>query len=453
MRWKCLHKTALYIFLAAVLLTACDRKAHNDGFCFPEGEGGLITRLITDESGVKVENVHLLVSNADDKLVAHEYFDDVRKVALHVKSLPQGRYTVLALLNMPENILNLYTVHSTIPEITLPGFIEWLKDKAPDYPDLLTGIAYADITEGEITRIIITLYPGTEGITLPMLRLLLELPEPNLPDYIPTRTRSAKTDYTLRCVAELCKAGTGKVVLHRAVTPEPQTDGTYLMELSVPEGDYDLRLWTDYAHIDNPLADTYYNMESLEAVSIITKPYTANIDAKDAAYYNESNVTLPEEGTEKTIKLQRPLAKYRIIADDVETYRKLAEAEPEKYPPLEELTVTVQYEGYFPSEFNAGNNKVTDSATGIGFSATLTDTEASELPLVTDWIMASGESSVTAMLTVSDSNGNRICGVSGVRIAYKQGCMTTVRGKFLTAGICGGGITIDAEWNEIIIEF
>ena len=198
MRWKCLHKTALYILLAAVLLTACDRKAHNDGFCFPEGEGGLITGLITDESGVKVENAHLLVFDADDKLVSHEYFDDVRKVALHVKSLLQGRYTVLAVLNMPEDMLDLYTARSTLPDITLPGFIEWLKDNAPDYPDLLSGTAYADITEGEITRITITLYAGTDGITLPVLRLSLELPEPSLPDYTPTRTRSAETSYTLR---------------------------------------------------------------------------------------------------------------------------------------------------------------------------------------------------------------------------------------------------------------
>ena len=376
MRWKCLHKTALYILLAAVLLTACDRKAHNDGFCFPEGEGGLITGLITDESGVKVENAHLLVFDADDKLVSHEYFDDVRKVALHVKSLLQGRYTVLAVLNMPEDMLDLYTARSTLPDITLPGFIEWLKDNAPDYPDLLSGTAYADITEGEITRITITLYAGTDGITLPVLRLSLELPEPSLPDYTPTRTRSAETSYTLRCVVELYKPGTDERVLRKTVNPTLQ-NGRYTVEIAASQGEYDLLLWTDYARTDAPLTDTYYNTDGLRAVGIVTNPYTANTDGKDAAYYAQS-VILPQEGATVNVQMQRPLAKYRILATDTEAYRKLTETDAAKYPPLDELTVTVQYEGFFPSEFNMTNGKVTDAARGIAYTTAIAEPEAEE---------------------------------------------------------------------------
>lgn len=285
-------------------------------------------------------------------------------------------------------------------------------------------------------------------------RLRIALPTPHLPDYIPTKkTRAANDTYIIRCVAELVKPGTDCVVLHKPVTPEPQTDGTYLVELAVPKGSYDLRLWTDYAHTDAPLADTYYNTESLKAITIATDPYVANTDTKDAAYHNESNLTLPEDGTTINVQLQRPLAKYRIIAEDVEAYRKLEEADPQKYPPLEELTVTVEYENYFPSEFNIYNGKVTDSTTGIGFSARLTNTEANELPLCMDWIMASSESSVSATLTVSDSSGRQVCRVSNVQIAYKQGCLTTLRGKFLTAGVSSGGIHIDTDWEEIIIPF
>ena len=31
-------------------------------------------------------------------------------------------------------------------------------------------------------------------------------------------------------------------------------------------------------------------------MTIVTKPYTANTDAKDAAYYNKSDITLAEKG-------------------------------------------------------------------------------------------------------------------------------------------------------------
>lgn len=429
-----------FFILHSSFFISCDRDPH-------EGERGLTVALDNSRCpDVPIGATRLCIYGTDGKLCAAHDYADAYGIAAVLLPLEAGHYTVAAVINADEEVTE---------TSTLTALHEWLDKEMNRDADLLSGMAEVDVAEDGITRVTIPLRQGI--FTLPMLRLLLTPPDPKLPDYTPAKnkTRAANDTYIIRCVAELCKAGTDNMVLHKPVTPEPQTDGTYLVELSVPEGDYDLRLWTDYAHADAPLADTYYHTESLKAVSIVTEPYTANTDTKDAAYYNESNVTLPEEGTEKTIKLQRPLAKYRIIADDVEAYRKLAEAEPEKYPPLEELTVTVQYENYFPSEFNAGNNKVTDSTTGIGFSTKLgdADKEANELPIATDWIMASGESSVTVTLTVSDSNGNRICSVSGVRIAYKQGCMTTVRGKFLTAGISGGGITIDTDWEDIIIHF
>lgn len=434
----------IYVKICALVLlvwlTACNRDPH-------EGERGLTVALDNSQCpDVPIGAIKLCIYGTDGSLCAAYDYADAHGIAAALLPLEAGHYTVAVVINADGEVTE---------TSTLTALHEWLETEMSHDADLLSGMAEVDVAEDGIIRVTVPLRQGI--FTLPTFRLLLTLPDPKLPDYTPAenKTRAAGADYIIRCVAELCKPGTDNVVLHKAVTPEPQADGTYLVELELAEGTYDLRLWTDYAHTDNPLADTYYHTESLKAVSIVTEPYTANTDAKDAVFYNENDITLLESGTEKTIKLQRPLAKYRLIANDMETYRKLAEAEPEKYPPLEELTVTVQYEGYFPSEFNAGNNKVTDSTTGIGFSATLTDTdtEASELPIVTDWIMASGESSVTVTLTVSDGNGNKICSVNGVRIAYKQGCMTTVRGKFLTAGISSGGITIDTEWDEIIIEF
>lgn len=63
--------------------------------------------------------------------------------------------------------------------------------------------------------------------------------------------------------------------------------------------------------------------------------------------------------------MQRSLAKYRLIAEDVEDYRTLTEIEPDKYPPLEELIATVHYEGYFPNEFNVTTGKPVNSITGF----------------------------------------------------------------------------------------
>lgn len=435
----------IYVKICALVLlvwlTACNRDPH-------EGERGLTVALDNSQCpDVPIGAIKLCIYDTSGNLCATYDYADAHGIAAALLPLEAGHYTVAVVINADGEVTE---------TSTLTALHEWLEAEMSHDSDLLSGMAEVDVAEDGITRVIVPLRQGI--FTLPTLRLLITLPDPKLPDYTPAenKTRAAGADYIIRCVAELVKAGTDNVVLHKSVTPEPQADGTYLVELSVPEGVYGLRLWTDYAHTDAPLADTYYHTESLKAVSIITEPYTANTDAKDAAYHNESDRTLPEEGTTITIPLQRPLAKYRIIADDVETYRKLAKAEPEKYPPLEELTVTVQYEGFFPSTFNVTNGKPIDSVTGGSFTTRFPfgTNNSEEVQLASDWILADTEGSfVKLVLIIIDNQGNEVNRVAGIRIDYRQGCLTTLRGKFLTEGKNGGGITIDTDWKDIIIEF
>ncbi len=421
--------------------TACN----NDGT--HENERGTVVILDNSScSDVAIGQTKLYIYDTSGKLCAAHDFANAQSIASTLLPLQAGHYTLAVVVNADE---------PPTEAATLTALHEWVASESGIDGDLLSGVTDADVKENGLTHVVLPLQRG--AFSLPVLCVRFTLPETTMAEFTPTqaKTRAAKTEYALRCVAELCESGRDQVVLHKAVTPQLQEDGTYVIELQLSEGDYDLRLWADYAGADAPLADTYYHTESLKSVSIATEPYTANTDAKDAACGNESNITVSGDTTTVSIALQRPLAKYRIIANDVDTYHKLMELEPGKYPPLEELTVTVQYEGYLPSEFNVLKNIVTDATTGIAFSAMLTDPgkAATELPLASDWILASGESSVTVTLTVSDSNGNKISSVSGVTIAYKQGCQTTIKGKFLTAGVNVGGITIEPDWDETIIEF
>lgn len=457
MDWKYLHNTILYLLLAAVILSACDRNAHEGEFPLPDGKGGLICGLVSEDNDIEVRNAHLLVFGGDDKLVAHEYFDEAKNVALHMEDLPGERYTVLAVLNMPENLLELCT-RAALPDITLPAFIEWLRKVAPGYPDLLTAVAYTEVAEGEITRITLTLRVGVEGIDLPTLHLLFTLPEPHLPDYVTqAKSRAAEAGYALRCIVEVCKAGTEEVVHRKAYLPQQTTEGRYPIDLSLNKATYDIRLWTDYVPANGEADDYHYiTTNGLQAVTIQTEPYTANTDTKDAAYAFCEAVALQENKTIE-VALQRPLAKYRLIATDVEEYNKLREQEPEKFPPPEELTVTVAYENFLPSTFDVVNGKPTSSLTGITFTGKpyAADGITREIPLATDWIIVNGtDSSVRVTIRLSDKKGNLLGTTTGCPIAYRRGCLTTVRGKFLTAGIGNGGVSIDTEWEDsFVVEF
>ena len=152
------------------------------------------------------------------------------------------------------------------------------------------------------------------------------------------------------------------------------------------------------------------------------------------------------------VQLQRPLAKYRLIAKDVENYRKLMEANPDIYPPLKNLTVKVQYEGYFPSGFNVSTGRPNDAVGGISYSQVslhYNDVD-NEVLLGDDWVLVNGtESLVNVTVNVTDNLGNTLCRASGVQINYRNSHLTTVYGNFLTAGISQGGVDINTEWNGI----
>ena len=409
-----------------------------------EMERGVAITLDNSQcSDAAIGKTTLYIYDTESKLCASYDYADARAVALDLLPLEAGHYTVVAVINAdvtPSETTSLTALH------------EWAAVQAESDRDLLSGIAEADVPGNGIIRVIIPLQQ--DSFPLPVLSLRFTLPETGMPDFTPqqTSTRAAEAGYVLRCVAELYKAGTDETVLHKAVTPELQADGTYKVDLQLSEGSYDLRLWADYARTDSPLADAFYHSESLKAITLFTEAYAANTDAKDATYGNENGLTVSDEGTSLTMTLQRPLAKYRIIvdADEIAEYLRMRSINPAEFPALEELTVSVQYEGYFPSGFNVATEKPNDAVGGIAYTTSLADCDASasEIELGSDWILVNGNSSfVNATVTLSDGQGNAVCRVPGVQIDYRRNQLTTVKGRFLTSGANSGGIRIDTEWD------
>ena len=146
------------------------------------------------------------------------------------------------------------------------------------------------------------------------VRLSLALPEADFPAYTPTRTTgsdSATHDRQLRLVIEVFPQGEN-TPLYDENAPlyndtqfcTLQADGTYLAELSLMPGNYDLRLWADWN-------GGYYNTDDLSAVTVLTDSYVANgeTDKKDA-YYTASVLNVGEEDTEQAITLTCPFARY-----------------------------------------------------------------------------------------------------------------------------------------------
>ncbi len=181
-------------------------------------------------------------------------------------------------------------------------------------------------------------------------------------------------------------------------------------------------------------------------MGVNTGAYTACTDYKDAAYAYLESVSVTAEGGGTAVALERPLAKYRIVTKDIDRYRQL-----EGVPPLEELTVGVSYDEFFPSSFNVVTGRPNDAVEGVSYGCAPSweaDAEGNAA-LASDWVLVNGaESGVRLTVTVTAADGSTVCRTTGVSVPYRRGQLTTVSGNFLTAGLGGGGVDIDTGWDD-----
>ena len=438
------------MLLPLLLLTACSRE---DDYDVPEGKGALLVSLENPVEGAAAEDVAFYLCHPDGRPLFSLTYGNPRELSAEPIPLDPGDYLLAVVANTGATVKSL-----ALPlDATVPDLAVWLDDHADHFPHLLTASAPVTITLGEVHRQTLVLQAGTDGLGLTPISLPLTLPDTQLPAY--TATRTTDTDSKpLRCVAEVYQAGTSNRVHRRVQDCSLQSDGTYLAELSLMPGDYDLRLWADWN-------GGYYNADDLGKVLVLTDSYVANgeTDKKDA-YYATSSLSIPSspqgrvEGA--SVSLVRPFAKYRLIATDVEAYYNLID-KGEALPDIEDLQVRVTYEGFFPTGFNVATGKPNDALnTGIHYTSVPTVAEGYDAKVNrqvgADFVLTNGEESfVNVTIQMVDTNtGEAVATVQHVKIPYKRGHLTTVTGHFLTAGKTPGGVQIDTEWGEdIVIEF
>lgn len=446
-------KCKLSLLLAALMLllpTSCDKDIHENEYQLADGQGALIIGL---ESQAEVTDLTLYLFGSDGTADLCKTYDDPTGLASEYIPIPSGSYTLVIVANGdPAD-----TKVEPLPEnTTIPDLVEWLKAHAADFPYMLTASEQVEVASGDIERLHLVLTDGTSGIHLSTVRLALTVPGLDLPAY--TATRAGSEGKPLRCVAEVYQAGTSNRVHSRVQNCALQSDGTFLAELSLMPGDYDLRLWADWN-------GGYYNTDDLGKVLVLTDNYVANgeTDKKDA-YYATTALSIPSSPTGgvegASVSLERPFAKYRLIATDVEAYYNLMD-KGEALPPIEDLQVRVTYEGFFPTGFNVATGKPNDALnTGIHYTSVPTVAEGYDAKVNrqvgADFVLTNGEESfVTITIQMIDTKtGEAVATVQHVKIPYKRGHLTTVTGHFLTAGKTPGGVQIDTEWGEdIVIEF
>lgn len=442
----------------ALLLASCNRE--DSHITMPptpdlpgETQGGAVLGLNTDGvSHNKFEDTHLYGFNTAQKMILHRYYPTQKELSADMFTLESGAYTFVAVLNVGQAFEPVTRADAPLSDITLSQLLNYVRQSESEYPDMLTGMIVRTITENEVMRIEIPLSDKAGGFTTTLLTVNVTLPDAKFTEYQANRVRATQP-YNLRGVAEFYQKGGSALVNRVKAVLTPATAGNYTLTAELPQDEYDMTLWVDYTENGSD-DDLWYNTESLQAVTIIAadQTYAAGSDTREV-FYGTATVTAAGTAASVTVATERPQAKYTLVANDVERYRQLMAANPEKYVPLDELSTQIIYEGYLPDGFNAQTGKPNHSAEGYQCSRTALPAVGAadtEVAIGSDYVFVNGnESAVTVTVLVTDKAGRTVSRVPGVEVAYKRNMLTTVQGDFLTAGVVTPGININTDWEGV----
>lgn len=453
-----MKKLFLMTMLLMAALTACDREdSHVVVVNNPDqSQGGAIVGFNTEEvTGTKFADTHFYGFDNTGKMILHSYYATQQELASELFQLEAGAYTFVAVLNVGKDYVPTVPSRADAPllELTLNQLMTYVKQSEPSHPDMLTGMITRTIALSEVVRLEIPLHDkaGALPLTACKVTTTLTLPDAAFGEYQSARVRATEP-YNLRGVVAYYLPGKEECVLRQAaVLTATATAGVYTMETEVEQGNYELLVWVDYTE-SGSVDDLYYNTESLKAIHFLAtdRQYITGTDRREV-FYGKSTVKAEGEQAATSIALERPLAKYCLVADDIDRYRSLMKTNPEKYPELSELTITILYEGYLPCGFNVSEGKPNHSETGYKYQNALPAIGAADktVQVASDYVMVNGtESSVTVTVLVTDRTGRKISQVKGIEVKYKRGMVTTIKGEFLAAGVVNPGINIDTDWEN-----
>lgn len=259
-------------------------------------------------------------------------------------------------------------------------------------------------------------------------------------------------------------------------TTEMDDTRSHELSLRLKSGLYNFMIWSD--HVDKgSMNDKYYNTSDFsEIIYADRESYSGNNECHDAYYgsqqavVGEQNIKVDAIGNvvaqEITITLERPFARYRLIATDLEEFidmelkkaaaKAMLEAQPDDGSKADEVTkaintddyrVVIRHTGYMPCSFNMFTGKPADAWTGISFEGCLKQLNDREIELGFDYVFVNGvESLAQISAEIYDSEGRQLGRTRSMDIPLIRGHETIVKGNFLTSK-ASGGISIDTNFN------
>lgn len=258
------------------------------------------------------------------------------------------------------------------------------------------------------------------------------------PDYdltIPAKASTPVVEYIIK----IFNAGTTQSPVFETILYQQDLSRPDISEnITLNSGNYDVYVWSDLCGADSKKS-LFYNASDFAAITYLT-PYQANSNNKDAFRGNASFSVKAGNNANVAINLQRPLARYQLIATDLEAYPNLEET-------LADYSVTVTYPMFMPAVFDNFLNKPVNSWSNISFTTKPEVLDNKTVALGMDYVFVnSGESNVQLAVDVRDGEGNLTGSSTTLNVPLLRDRTTLVSGAFLTTK-SGGSVVIDPDFE------
>lgn len=280
-------------------------------------------------------------------------------------------------------------------------------------------------------------------------------------DYSDSRTPSV-ADHDVLYIIGLFPAGEkSNEAMYRQFTFTAPTDSDLdkTFTVAIPEGKWDLYVWTDFVDAGS-FSDKYYNTGDLGAIVYADRDNysgsnhcrevfrgTASIEVVHPYRYMEDE-PLPAYRT--VVPMRRPVGRFDFISTDVDEFvRQLSALSSRSRPQpidakslsradLEEFRVVFRYNAFMPSVYNVFTDKPTDSWTGMSFESSM-DISDEGILMGFDHVLVNGsETIVNVSVEVYNGDGDMIASSPSLEVPVVRNKYTTVKGEFLTSNGSGG---------------
>lgn len=242
--------------------------------------------------------------------------------------------------------------------------------------------------------------------------------------------------------------GASEFMFVKNVAGEYDTEVT----IDVPPGEYNIMVWSDFVPDNDPFSA--YLITDFSGI-MMQKDFMGSNDYNDA-FRGMNKIVLSADLKNKpadtlSITMERPLAKFEFVADDLpEFVKKVTGGLPSKAEidvEAEDYKVRFYYVGFKPDVYSMISDRPVDSSLGVTFESTMNTLSTTEVRMGFDYVFVGDEgTAVTLQVGVYDQNDKQISLTDPIKVPLMRDRHTVLTGAFLTPD-ASKGVQVNPDYD------